>query len=81
MLNTNLCLSVGYSKEGTLLSLPLCSSHLEFTLGLFHDSVLKLLSFIKVETLPAFYSLVFCSYLLQSYEYLSGHGMVFPETT
>lgn len=33
----------------------------------------------KVETLPAFYNLVFCSNLLQSYEYLSGHGMMFPE--
>lgn len=33
----------------------------------------------KVETLPAFYNLVFCSYLLQSYEYLTGHGMMFPE--
>lgn len=33
----------------------------------------------KVEALPAFYNLVFCPYLLQGYEYLSRHGMIFPK--
>lgn len=44
--------SLGCSREEMLSSLSLYSPHPEFILGLFHDIIFKLLSFMKVETLP-----------------------------